>query len=96
MRTAPPPARTRDELLRVDGLVKSYGSTRAVRTASFSIAAGEIHALCGHNGAGKSTVVKMLSGQESPDDGAIHIGGKALDLRKAVQLVLHCPEYQLA
>jgi ABC-type sugar transport system ATPase subunit len=37
--------------------------------------------LCGHNGAGKSTVVKMLSGQETPDGGAILLGGEVLDLR---------------
>jgi ABC-type sugar transport system ATPase subunit len=73
--------RTGDQLVRVDGLAKSFGSTQAVRGASFSIAAGEIHALCGHNGAGKSTVVKMLSGQEAPDGGTIHLGGVALDLR---------------
>ena len=70
-----------EELIRVDDLVKSFGRTRAVRGASFGIAAGEIHALCGHNGAGKSTVVKMLSGQETPDEGAIRIGGAVLDLR---------------
>lgn len=70
-----------DLLVRADRLVKSYGSTRAVRDASFEIAAGEIHALCGHNGAGKSTVVKMLSGQEAPDEGTIHLGEVAVDLR---------------
>ncbi|GIJ70566.1 sugar ABC transporter ATP-binding protein [Virgisporangium ochraceum] len=70
-----------EELLRVDGLAKSFGGTQAVRGASFSIARGEIHALCGHNGAGKSTVVKMLSGQETPDSGAIRVAGRVLDLR---------------
>ena len=70
-----------EELVRVEDLTKSFGSTRAVRGASFSIARGEIHALCGHNGAGKSTVVKMLSGQETPDSGAIRIEGRVLDLR---------------
>jgi ABC-type sugar transport system ATPase subunit len=70
-----------EQLVRVDRLVKSFGSTRAVDGASFSITAGEIHALCGHNGAGKSTVVKMLSGQEAPDDGTILIGGAMADLR---------------
>jgi ABC-type sugar transport system ATPase subunit len=70
-----------DELVRIDRLVKSFGSTRAVDGASFSVTAGEIHALCGHNGAGKSTVVRMLSGQEAPDDGAILIGGEPADLR---------------
>ncbi|MFG1610327.1 sugar ABC transporter ATP-binding protein [Actinoplanes sp. NPDC049265] len=69
------------EMVRIDRLAKSFGRTRAVRDASFSITAGEIHALCGHNGAGKSTVVKMLSGQEAPDEGAILIGGAVVDLR---------------
>lgn len=81
MTPAPSSARTSDQLVRVDGLVKSFGSTQAVRDASFRIAPGEIHALCGHNGAGKSTVVKMLSGQETPDHGTIHIGGQAVELR---------------
>ena len=75
-----PPAAGED-LIRVDDLAKSFGGTQAVRGASFGIAAGEIHALCGHNGAGKSTVVKMLSGQEAPDDGAIRIGGDVFDPR---------------
>jgi ABC-type sugar transport system ATPase subunit len=81
MTSAPSTTRTGLELVRVVGLTKSFGSTQAVREASFGIAAGEIHALCGHNGAGKSTVVKMLSGQETPDDGAIYIGDEALSLR---------------
>lgn len=87
MTAAPRVARTSPELVRVAGLVKSYGGTRAVQDASFTIEAGEIHALCGHNGAGKSTVVKMLSGQESPDAGAIHLAGTAQELRgrKAAQ-----------
>ena len=81
MSPVPASARTGEELVRVDGLTKSYGSTQAVRAASFTISAGEIHALCGHNGAGKSTVVKMLSGQEGPDDGSIVIGGRTVVLR---------------
>jgi ABC-type sugar transport system ATPase subunit len=68
-------------LVRVDGVSKHFGGTRAVLDASFHIDTGEIHALCGHNGAGKSTVVKLLSGQQMPDAGAIHIGGDAVDLR---------------
>lgn len=81
MTVSPSSARTGDLLVRVDGLVKAFGSTLAVGSASFGIAAGEIHALCGHNGAGKSTVVKMLSGQEIPDEGVIHLGGDVVDLR---------------
>ncbi|MFC5676696.1 sugar ABC transporter ATP-binding protein [Aeromicrobium endophyticum] len=87
MTSSPSSARIGDVLVRVDGLVRTYGSTRAVRGASFDVQAGEIHALCGHNGAGKSTVVKMLSGQESPDAGTIHLAGRLVDLgsRQAAQ-----------
>lgn len=81
MTTVMTSARTGHSLVRVEGLTKSYGSTHAVRDASFTIASGEIHALCGHNGAGKSTVVRMLSGQESPDGGTISIAGHAVQLR---------------
>jgi ribose transport system ATP-binding protein/rhamnose transport system ATP-binding protein len=78
---APAPARTSVALVRAEGLVKTFGSTRAVRGATFAIGPGEIHALCGHNGAGKSTVVKMLSGQETPDEGQIVLGEEPLELR---------------
>jgi ABC-type sugar transport system ATPase subunit len=78
---APSTTRTGEQLVRVDGVSKTFGETHAVRDASFHIDVGEIHALCGHNGAGKSTVVKMLSGQETPDAGAIRIGDEVVDLR---------------
>ncbi len=65
----------------VDGLARSFGGVPAVREVSFTVGAGEIHALCGHNGAGKSTVVKMLSGQLAPDAGRILIDGEPVDLR---------------
>ncbi|GAA4712813.1 sugar ABC transporter ATP-binding protein [Nocardioides conyzicola] len=53
----------------------------AVKEVSFTVGAGEIHAICGHNGAGKSTVVKMLSGQLAPDAGRILIDGSDVELR---------------
>jgi rhamnose transport system ATP-binding protein len=73
-----PPGRA---VLRVEGLARSFGGVPAVRDASFTVAAGEIHGLCGHNGAGKSTVVKMLSGQLAPDSGRIVLDGRPVDLR---------------
>lgn len=63
------------------GLARSFGGVPAVRDVSFSVGRGEIHALCGHNGAGKSTVVKMLSGQLAPDRGQILLGGQPVELR---------------
>jgi ABC-type sugar transport system ATPase subunit len=60
-------------VIQVDGLARAFNSVPAVRDVSFTVGAGEIHGLCGHNGAGKSTVVKMLSGQLAPDSGRILI-----------------------
>jgi ABC-type sugar transport system ATPase subunit len=65
----------------VEGLTRGFGGVPAVRDVSFAIGAGEIHALCGHNGAGKSTIVKMLSGQLAPDGGRILIGGEPVEMR---------------
>jgi rhamnose transport system ATP-binding protein len=89
--TAPVPDRNRApdsaSPVRVEGLTRSFGGVPAVRDVSFGIGAGEIHALCGHNGAGKSTVVKMLSGQLAPDSGRIVIDGRPVELntRQAAQ-----------
>ncbi|MEV2238144.1 sugar ABC transporter ATP-binding protein [Micromonospora sp. NPDC049891] len=73
--------------VRVEGLARAFNGVPAVRDASFTVGPGEIHGLCGHNGAGKSTVVKMLSGQLAPDRGRIAIGGTPVELssRQAAQ-----------
>ncbi|MDR5804795.1 sugar ABC transporter ATP-binding protein [Caballeronia sp. LZ001] len=52
---------------------KAYGPTVALESVSFRIAAGEIQALLGENGAGKSTIVKVLSGVVAPDAGSLSI-----------------------
>ena len=65
----------------VDRVARSFAGVPAVREVSFTVGAGEIHALCGHNGAGKSTVVKMLSGQLAPDAGRILLDGSPVDPR---------------
>ena len=72
---AAPPAREGAPVIACSGLRKSYGSVAAVRDVSFSVAAGEIVCLVGDNGAGKSTVIKMLSGAIEPDGGTIEIEG---------------------
>jgi len=70
-----------EPLVTIDKLARSFAGVPAVREVSFTVGAGEIHALCGHNGAGKSTVVKMLSGQLAPDAGRILLAGEPVDLR---------------
>ena len=60
--------------LRLTGIKKSFGATRALRGVSFEIAPGEVHALIGENGAGKSTLMKVLSGAHAADAGGMELG----------------------
>jgi ribose transport system ATP-binding protein len=69
------------DLLTVSDLRKRYGAVVALRDGNLSVAPGEIHALLGANGAGKSTMVKMLTGVIRPDGGTISIRGRAVRLR---------------
>jgi ribose transport system ATP-binding protein len=62
--------------LRLTGIQKSFGATRALKSVSLEIARGEVHALIGENGAGKSTLMKILSGAHEADAGTMELGGK--------------------
>src|SRR6185436_9861251 len=65
-------------LLRVSNVAKAFGATQAVRDASFELRAGEVLALVGENGCGKSTMVKILSGVHLPDAGEIELDGEVI------------------
>ena len=60
--------------LAFDGVAFSYGNVAALRDVSFEVAAGERVALLGRNGAGKSTVVRLVTGLVRPDEGTVWIG----------------------
>ena len=73
-------------MINVENLSRTYGKFLAVNQVSFSIGKGEIVGLLGHNGAGKTTIMKMLSGYLEPSSGYISIDGIALaENREAVQ-----------
>ncbi len=63
--------------LTIDKIRKHFGATKAVTDVSFGLERGQILALVGENGAGKSTIVKILTGLYQPDSGGILIGGVA-------------------
>ncbi|NTH47024.1 sugar ABC transporter ATP-binding protein [Agrobacterium rhizogenes] len=66
-------------LLEVEGLQKSFGGVAALRDGRFQLRAGSVHALCGGNGAGKSTFLKILMGIHARDAGLIRRRGKEVD-----------------
>jgi len=84
-RNTEPVVRIGNPLIRITGLRKSFAGTQAVKDVSLELQPGEIRALCGHNGAGKSTVIKMISGQLQPDAGEIQIDGEPVRLRSRRQ-----------
>jgi ribose transport system ATP-binding protein/rhamnose transport system ATP-binding protein len=65
-------------LLSARNLTKHYGGVKALTGVSLELAPGEIHALCGENGAGKSTFIKILGGLVAPDDGEITVDAQSL------------------
>jgi ABC-type sugar transport system ATPase subunit len=67
-------------VVEIRGLRKTYPGVVAVADASFSVAPGEVLGLVGKNGAGKSTVIKMLAGLVHPDEGEILVDGEVVTL----------------
>ena len=65
-----------DVTVSVKIIVKTFGGIKALDDINLEFRAGEIHALMGENGAGKSTICKILSGAYTPDSGVVTINGK--------------------
>ena len=64
-----------EAILEMRGVTKRYGGALAIDSVNFEVRQGEIHALLGENGAGKSTVAKIISGATAADSGEIFFGG---------------------
>ena len=65
-------------MIEAQSLSRRYGETLAVDDVTFTINRGEIVGLLGHNGAGKTTIMRMLSGYLEPSGGSVYIGGRDL------------------
>lgn len=65
----------RAPILSVRGISKRFGGVVAVREVSLDLLPGEVHCLAGENGCGKSTLIKVISGAENPDEGEIEVDG---------------------
>jgi putrescine transport system ATP-binding protein len=63
-------------LLRIEGVAKKFGNFRAVDHVSLDIRSGEFFALLGPSGCGKTTLLRMLAGFETPDEGRILLDGR--------------------
>jgi fructose transport system ATP-binding protein len=71
-------------VMQAKGLVKRYGQVTALDGADFELRAGEILAVIGDNGAGKSSLIKCLSGATVPDEGQILLDGKPIHFKAPI------------
>ena len=62
-------------MIRIENLVKTFGSKRAVDGVSFNVERGEVLGFLGPNGAGKSTTMRMITGFMPPSAGRVSVGG---------------------
>ncbi|WP_459618524.1 ABC transporter ATP-binding protein [Bordetella sp. 2513F-2] len=83
-------------LLQVSGVHAGYGNLKALHGVSLQVMPGEVVALIGANGAGKSTILRTLSGLIAPSAGTVHWEGRAIGGLQAPDILrlglAHCPE----
>ena len=72
-------------LLTARGLVKRYGRVTALDHADFDLYPGEILAVIGDNGAGKSSLIKVICGAVLPDEGEIKLDGMTLNFKSPIE-----------
>ena len=70
-----------ENILELRGLSKSFGTNQVLFDVNFSLKPGEVHAIIGENGAGKSTMMNITYGLVKPNSGEIYIDGKKVDIK---------------
>ena len=76
---------TQEPILTARGLVKRYGRVTALDRADFDLFPGEILAVIGDNGAGKSSLIKAISGAITPDEGEMQLEGKPIAFKSPME-----------
>jgi phospholipid/cholesterol/gamma-HCH transport system ATP-binding protein len=79
-------ARSRDEVLRLDAVSRSFGSQVVLKDISFSIRRGDTHAVIGESGCGKSVTLKLMMALMEPTAGEVHWFGQPLSQRSEKQI----------
>ncbi|MDK2928316.1 MAG: ral nucleoside transport system ATP-binding protein, partial [Bacillota bacterium] len=74
-----------EELVRLEGIARSFGPVQANRGVNLTVRRGSIHALVGENGAGKTTLMKILFGLEKRDAGSIYYAGHPVEIASPQQ-----------
>jgi ABC-type sugar transport system ATPase subunit len=80
-RTVVPPASTKQPLLSLRGVSKHFGAVQALYAVDLDLPAGQVTALCGDNGAGKSVLTKCIAGIHQPDAGEMLWEGRPVHIR---------------
>ena len=76
---------TRDCMLKMRGISKSFAGVHALRKVDFDLMAGEVNVLLGENGAGKSTLIKIITGAYTSDEGEVELYGEPYDCKSALE-----------
>ena len=74
-----------EEILKMVNITKRFAGITALDRVQFSCSKGEVHVLAGENGAGKSTILKILAGIHQADEGEIYFHGKKVEIRNPGQ-----------
>ncbi|WP_101829978.1 sugar ABC transporter ATP-binding protein [Frankia canadensis] len=75
--------------LRVEGISKAFPGVLALNNVSLELHAGEVHALTGENGSGKSTISKVIGGAHQPDSGSIWLDGRRISIPSPAAALRH-------
>jgi ABC-type sugar transport system ATPase subunit len=83
------PSSAPDDVLRVEHVAKRFGATTALRDVNLHLRKGEVLALLGDNGAGKSTMIKIICGFHKPDTGSMWLKGEAYAPKSVIDARSH-------